>query len=1002
MPDQPDQNPRTGQPLRGPNPELYGGSPVEQTYAAPSIAEGPLGVPYSPPAPVPIEQLGVGLQSLQQAAAGAQEAQQSLPSWMAGIKAGAGAGWMGSIYARATAPDFGEEDPNFSPAEVLQTVQHQLRPEEIRWIQESRNLEEGIWRKDRIEQLREYAGITSKRPGFAMLGGLLTDPLLFTGGSSITLARYANAGRAAAAAGAGASGVAAGLYAQGGAPISDAEVIVGGLLEAGAAGVFGASRTAQQLLPKVQPGPHGPVLVPPAASGPNAGQALAQEEVRSKAQQLGDKLQWNVHKTLKNWGAPKEVLRLLDDNSDLSKVSVEAQKRAIHTEFVAGYRLVERELLDEMAARGAGLRARLMSPGKANAVQEAITEELRSLMLRREQAARQGVQKSEGMYSEGVRRMADRFDALNAKVLHEMQAAGVEGAELVAGTPGWLSRRWSAKGIEDMRDAFVRQGMDTKKAMQQVRRFVERSLHRANPQWDQQLAYDVANAVTDRAIRKGYFEDTALRSHQGAQAVSEMRDILIAEGLSPQRVQRALNVLEGKVTESGKASFLKPRLDLDYDLGVQIGNETWTVSKLFDNDIISHTDQYLQSAAGWSALAREGIKTSNDIEKMRNALTRSQKDATQRRKAVGMFDEVMNDLLGRPAGAQMNEVERMFNGYTRMVALGNSGLWQVTEFANQAALFGALKTLKHALREMPVLRKLWQEVSAGDVQTSTRLRDILMRESEQDLRMRPFTKYMQDNFELPEAHKALLWTQQAEQMVPYVNGMRSIHAWQSRTTANLMQDLLQEAAKGKPKALQHLSRYGITEDMARAAKDPDVQNWPAGLWEQMRAPMRTMMDEAVMFNRIGDMPYWAKYDKLGKFIFTFRSFTLGVHNKIMAGRMSREGGAALLLLLHQFPLAVLMQQARSVANGEGPLDMQTAAKKALGVMGGLGMFTEVSNVLSGESRQFGAPGLIGIDKAYKLGSAVASGDPGNVGAAAVGAVPLLNVLPGLKGIQQQL
>jgi hypothetical protein len=154
-----------------------------------------------------------------------------------------------------------------------------------------------------------------------------------------------------------------------------------------------------------------------------------------------------------------------------------------------------------------------------------------------------------------------------------------------------------------------------------------------------------------------------------------------------------------------------------------------------------------------------------------------------------------------------------------------------------------------------------------------------------------------------------------------------------------------------------------------------------------------MMDEAVLHSRMGDMPAFAQFDNLGKFMFMYRSFMLTAHNKLLVGRFHRDGpGAVGLLMLYQFPLAYMAVQAQSVLSGKGTMTEEDAAKRALGVMGGLGAGTELTNIAFGFNNQFTTPGFIPFDRAIGLAMSVAEGDPNQIIKNGVATLPIAGIL----------
>jgi hypothetical protein len=309
---------------------------------------------------------------------------------------------------------------------------------------------------------------------------------------------------------------------------------------------------------------------------------------------------------------------------------------------------------------------------------------------------------------------------------------------------------------------------------------------------------------------------------------------------------------------------------------------------------------------------------------------------------------------------------------------------------------------------MPGFRSLWDD-AAKDKLTSTRLVDILSRQSSQDIRIRPFLSRFEDNYELPVGSAAQLSLQQAEQLVPYINAMKYVHTHQANLSANLVVDRLTQAAKGNDKAREALSKYGISQQaMEKLSREvelhgTDTAKWSDSLWRDVRPAFAKMMDEAVLHARLGDMPAFAKFDQVGKFIFTYRSFMLTAHNKILSGTIGREGASGLsMLLAYQLPLSAMAVKAQAGMQGKELKD-EDVFDAAMGQAGGLGMFAEFWGVVSGQRSQFGAPGLIPIDRLYSVAgdtaTGIQTGDFSDAGYGLMKSLPLLPLIQPIRNLQ---
>lgn len=716
-------------------------------------------------------------------------------------------------------------------------------------------------------------------------------------------------------------------------------------------------------------------------------------------------LSWSLHKTLSKFSPEmkKAADILVDDPLDMTGNSVVSQSRAIRADLAPLQYRYEDKLKEVMADAGFGLFKRIMNPKRALEQQNVIETQVMQEMLAREQAQRLG-RVHQPHSDPNIKHMADSLDAIGKASLAEMKASGVRGAEDVVETSGYFSRRWDIGKIETIEQALEASGLSRDAARSRVIRMVAQGMRRANG-WDADLAGDIAKAVVDRTRRKGYFEDSAFRSHVGNDNLKEVRDILEGAGVRGDRLQRAMDVMAGVTDEAGKASVLKHRIDIDMKAGIQMPDGSFvTIANMIDSNMTNTTERYLDTVAGRSGLARLGLEDQSAIDKLRKEALASIKSEGERGQAAKLFDDTVNAIQGKPVGDDMPAFMRASQAATRMVGLASSGLWQITEYAPMMARYGMLKTLGYMFREMPGARQMFDSVRK-DVGASTQLKDILTRNSSADIRMRPFVTRLEDNFEIPHSANVQLALSQAQQLVPYMNAQKFVQTHQARVMANLMVDSLVKAAKGDKRAMHAFEQYGLKPDiMVELADDikrhgMDTAQWTEGTWDKVRGPLTKAADDAVLRNRTGEIPAFAQFSQLGKFIFTFRSFVLGAHNKVLAGTLARDGLAGLsLTLLYQLPLAAFANLANATIQGKPIQDERELVSKSLGQMGAFGLLSEAFGVISGEKQQFGAPGLIAIDRLYKTASQAASGNVGGAVESAISATPILSIIPGIRAI----
>ncbi|MES8785772.1 hypothetical protein U6R20_12270, partial [Cutibacterium acnes] len=185
-----------------------------------------------------------------------------------------------------------------------------------------------------------------------------------------------------------------------------------------------------------------------------------------------------------------------------------------------------------------------------------------------------------------------------------------------------------------------------------------------------------------------------------------------------------------------------------------------------------------------------------------------------------------------------------------------------------------------------------------------------------------------------------------------------------------------------------------------------------------RVVMINSMDDAVVRARLGEIPAFAEFSTLGKFLFTFRRFVAATHNKTLVNTINRDGVLGMATLMaYQYPLAFLATAANNVISGKGFDDkspIAATAGQALNYLGAIGFASEFTGVLTGQQRSFGAPGLLFLDRVYGVAGNVAGvgrsalqGDAEgmlNNARQATGntlmALPLLSIVPGVRALTE--
>lgn len=716
---------------------------------------------------------------------------------------------------------------------------------------------------------------------------------------------------------------------------------------------------------------------------------------KSWGQRFGETVAWNIHKTFgKTSSAGKRIAdELFDDNMDLTKTSVESVKAGIRNDLGMYQKHYEDGVRELLAQRGFGTWRQLWSNRASRAAQAEIDDAVKNELLDMNQAFRQGRPHVSSAAPE-IQQLAKRYDTMMK------QAAKEAGLDYV---PGYFSRRWDGMRMEAAIEAITKTGKTVEQAHRTMSKFVADSMLKANPDWDVQLAKDVGSAIVSRAVDKAKRLDYKAGGGFDMATVAQVRALL--DGVPEERIQKVAKVLLGQIDEKGGAPWLKSRVNIDHTTSMTIGDRTMRISDFIDGNLTKNTERYLDNVSATIAMQRKGINGTSDLMKVRQEFIMGAKD---RAAAERLFDSSVNFLMGNPVGNDVSQFWRNVSMYNRMITLGSSGLWQATEYHKMMQQYGMVKTLGAALKEMPVFRRLWTDMSK-DKNVARDLKHVLSEWSENTVRMRPFIQRFEDNFEIPENAALTSTLSHGQQLIPYVNGMKYIHGHQARMHANLLYDRVQAAASGDKAAVKMLEKYGVSSPIigqlrTQLAKHGDnVDMWSSEVWRGLRPALNKMADEAVLRQRMGDLPAWMLMSDVGKFVGTYRSFIFTSHNKILAGTAARDGLAATsLMMLYQFPLAMAATAAAAELSGKPIKDENDLASKAIGQMGSLGLVADLWGTIT-DKGSLGAAGLIPFDRGIRAikstGNAIAgTGTPEKAIEDGAKMLPIIGIVPGYKAL----
>ena len=726
---------------------------------------------------------------------------------------------------------------------------------------------------------------------------------------------------------------------------------------------------------------------------------------------VGRKLSWNGHKTVSKWD-PEFAEVFLNDPTGSNPGNVQQLKQAYRTHFIDKYRVPwELELMSELKARGVKwyhyVTDSKMVRDHKNEIASLETEILASI--------ENGTFTPEryAHVSEHIMKSVDLKNRFGREALELMVEKGLLSEELLKGNGGYFTRRWDAATIHErveLMTGYFEGSKDPYKA----------AIHHLGEQMGNNLRYTdltpeqrklYGTAIIQRALNQADNVDLVFRGHMGNEAAHAIRQELEKiPGAKGKDIQRIMDIVTGKIDQAGKERWQKSRMDINMEGILRMPDGTvMRVTDLVDKKgLYENMSRYMDDISGRAALADHGIMTTSDIQQVgvnfvRKA-TAPEGGAMSTRDAQELFNDFMNNTLGRPTGRVMHTWGRIIGGSTQMVALRNSGFWQVTELAK--AYTRGVMEVGFGTTNAALFQAFGDYKAAKDPRVARQLHHILGRKSWNETRLRPLADRFEDNHPI-KSHRMSAFLH-AQGMVYYANGMVAIQRFQSHFAARLLITQLDDAARGSGVISKRLKQHGMTDELLERVKHEvdahgyEVDLWDHSVWHKVDPILTSIMDIDVLRSLTGDVPLFFQFSETGKILGTFQNFVLTSHNKIMANTMINEGGKAFATLVAmQLPLAMLMTQLSSVSSGRGWIENKDDwIAASLGQMGSFGLIVELLNLVTGNSQGMGSAFTISVDRASDVFGKAMQGDVLGASEAAMKSAPVISLIPGFgAGVQ---
>ena len=515
------------------------------------------------------------------------------------------------------------------------------------------------------------------------------------------------------------------------------------------------------------------------------------------------------------------------------------------------------------------------------------------------------------------------------EALRRAKESGVEGAADTFGTKNYLGIVWnydrvrdfmraSGKSIDDVAEAFGKQ------IVKSIGHFAGSDAKGIGTQFLKSIQ---GEQTGDLALK---FREWEINGLSREELVATLR----GAGLQEPEVLRAVDQFFGSPNMNSVGDVTKSlRQRLDWDLTEDMGG--FKLSQFLEPDIHKTMERYALEMSSRIGLAKVGYRSGGEFQKALDEVADEAFAAGKSPAEVrSILDHARELALGRPIGDQMPDNLRSLTALGSALALKNSGVYNIGEYASLAAEYG----LKRVVREfLPQLRK--SSIANLTKQEAEELQDIITGRLVADGRFRPVVSYMEDNFEgaVDSIHESI---QYSAQSVRFINGSEAIRRHQVKIFSSLYQKRLEAAINGSIEARDLLIKEGLPPEVFEAAsrefkaKGWSMETWSPTISDELSTHALSMADTSVLALRRGERPMLMDTN-VGKTIFPFMSFVFAAHNKLLRRQFNRDGVLGVAkIMAYQAPLAVLAAAAANIVGGKAwDTDMGSGVPKAMSSLG---------------------------------------------------------------------
>lgn len=489
-----------------------------------------------------------------------------------------------------------------------------------------------------------------------------------------------------------------------------------------------------------------------------------------------------------------------------------------------------------------------------------------------------------------ITKAADEWQAMMDDVLNDGKASGIKGFEDIERIPGYVPLHWDGHALRNMSKtdyngyvSLLSEGYES-------------------VGMDEETALKIAEAVLDRTGRKDLKLDSNVSSLFSGDAANTLKQLLGDDAF-----EKVAAIVKGKAEDAGKSARVRSRTDVDLTVTDASGR---SLMAIVNNDMQFIGSKYAQEMAGRVALAKKGVKSEADFERIKEAALKEASELGEDTEVIGnSMQSVYNQLLSRPAdGVGVNKGARRFMDFASVSMLGGMGMAQLAEYGPILAQAGLQDTLKNLQTLNP---KNFIKDFNGDLLTD--MESFMGKIGQEEILYSPYVR-LEDADDA--VTNALLQryddvSARAQHLNGILSGNNAIKRHQQRMAVTLGSSKVIRLAKEGKLDKQFLNEIGIKDSTMKeinkrlssgdiefnergALEALNLRNWNPEAAENFSVAMNRHMHQVVQRTLAGEDSYWMS-GTFAKMMLQFRNYPIAAMGKQLA-RGVRSGNAGPVFL----------------------------------------------------------------------------------------------------------